>query len=575
MKLENYETLMSWIRRNRFLRKKLARLSHTMFFVIYFHQYMKHKTADFQREIFRITEDNGAKMAVISAFRGSAKSTICGMSFPIWAMISGKAHFIVLASQTRIQARQQLKNIKDEFENNTLLKNDFGPFQPAADEWGAFALDFKNYGTKIIAVSTEQAVRGIRHREYRPDLIVLDDIENLESTRTKEGRDKAWQWFTSEIVPLGNPQTRIFILGNFLHDYSLVGRLIAQMKTGVRDGVWKRYPLLDESGIPLWSNMFPTEKEVEDLRRKVGDEVSWKREYLLEVVADDLQVIQQEWIKRYYELPEEPPHTIFISADLAISEKETADYTAIVIGYIYGYGKDITVYIQPYPTRKHLRFPDTIETLQNLYDQQQRVCSNIIILIEDVGYQRAAIQELENRRFPVKGMPVQGDKRSRLMTASSFFQAGRVLFPASGVEELTTEILGFGKERHDDLVDATTMLLLSLVMDRPGIPAIGWLNLMTMTVSWGGGESRAETHDRIMGSMRNAADRILSSGDSIPKSTPSSSSGGGTPHVPSSLRGPSSSSGGPGIHIPPPSGGRGSGGGDFMGRWSRGDFLKR
>ncbi|HEY5221194.1 MAG TPA: phage terminase large subunit [Candidatus Paceibacterota bacterium] len=570
MKLENYETLMSWIRRNRFLRKKLARLSHTMFFVIYFHGYMKYKTADFQREIFRITEDSKTKMAVISAFRGSAKSTICGMSFPIWAMISDKARFIVLASQTRNQARQQLKNIREEFENNPLLKNDFGPFAPEADEWGAFALNFTNYGTRIIAVSTEQAVRGIRHREHRPDLIILDDIEDLDSTRTKEARDKAWQWFTSEIVPLGNPQTRIFVLGNFLHDFSLVGRLIAQMKTGVRDGIWKRYPLVDENGVPSWPGMFPSEKEVEDLRRTVGDEVAWKREYMLEVIADDLQVIQPEWIKRYYELPEDAPHTIFISADLAISEKETADYTAIVIGYIYGYGKDITVYLQPYPVRKHLSFPKTVETLQDLYDQQQRVCSNIIILIEDVGYQKAAIQELENRRFPVKGMPVQGDKRSRLMTASSFFQAGRVLFPASGVDDLTTEILGFGRERHDDLVDATTMLLLSLVMDRPGIPTIGWLDLMTMKVSWGGGDSYAETHDKLMGSMHDVAERILykdsDSGNEPLASPPPSSWGGGG----------SSSSSGPGIHIPPPSGGRSSGGGgDFMGRWSRGDFLKR
>jgi predicted phage terminase large subunit-like protein len=249
-----------------------------------------------------------------------------------------------------------------------------------------------------------------------------------------------------------------------------------------------------------------------------------------------------------------------------------------VIGYVYGYGKDITVYLQPYPIKKHLRFPETIETLQNLYDQHQRVCSNIIILIEDVGYQKAAIQELENRKFPVKGIPVHGDKRSRLMTASSFFQAGRVLFPASGVDELTTEILGFGKERHDDLVDATTMLLLSLVMDRPGIPTIGWLDLMTMTVSWGGGESYAQTHDKLMGSMRNAADRILSSDDSIPKSTPSSgASGGGSPRIPSSLDGPSRSSGssGGGFRLPPPSGGRNSSGSDFIGRWAGGDFLKR
>ncbi len=238
MKLENYETLMSWIRRNRFLRKKLARLSHTMFFVIYFHGYMKYKTADFQREIFRITEDGKTKMAVISAFRGSAKSTICGMSFPIWAMISDKARFIVLASQTRNQARQQLKNIREEFENNPLLKNDFGPFAPgfvtditantALMMWGGVIVQVKKRRRsdegmqRNLLAAIMGLARGMRM------VIVVDEDVNIH-----EPEDVLWA-----ITTRVNPQTDILTgtCGGKGHAYMPGERVLGQELISLFEG---------------------------------------------------------------------------------------------------------------------------------------------------------------------------------------------------------------------------------------------------------------------------------------------------------------------------------------------------
>lgn len=472
MNFENHKVLMEWIRRNRFLRRKLAAVSHSMFFVIYFHRYMKHKTAPFQREIFKLTEKKGLKMCVISAFRGSAKSTICSMSFPIWAMITGQAHYVVIASQTQKQARQILKHIRDEFESNALLKNDFGPFETESDQWGAYALNFKFYDARMQAVSLGESIRGSRHKHYRPDLIILDDIEDLDSTRTKEARDKSWQWFTSEIVPLGMLDTRIMVLGNFLHDLSLVGRIIAQMQLGARDGEWRRFPLLEENDKPVWPGMFPDMDTVEELRRAVGDEVAWKREYLLEIIPDDWQIIHQEWIRFYDALPEEKPHTIFISADLAISEKESADCTAIVTAYAYNYGQGIEVYFMEDPINRRMNHPDTLEAIKDLYRQHKEICSNVQILIEDVGYQRAVIQDLEQIGYVVKGVVPKTDKRARLMSVSNFFQAGAVFLPRYRANDLYVQLTGFGRERYDDLADATTMILTSIIFDRPVIQKI-------------------------------------------------------------------------------------------------------
>jgi predicted phage terminase large subunit-like protein len=216
------------------------------------------------------------------------------------------------------------------------------------------------------------------------------------------------------------------------------------------------------------------------LHRRVGDEVSWKREYLLEIIPEDWQIIFPEWIRVYDHLPDNAvPNTIYISADLAISEKASADCTAIVVGYAYGYGNDLKVYVLDRPVNKRMGFPETLETIQKLYDEHRKICSNIKLLIEDIAYQRAAIQELIQRGYPAKGVQPTTDKRSRLMTVSGYFKMGTIILPKHGADDLHLQITGFGRDRFDDLVDATSQMLISLVFERPTMPVIGMLNMDT------------------------------------------------------------------------------------------------
>ncbi|MBI3573104.1 MAG: recombinase family protein [Candidatus Kerfeldbacteria bacterium] len=56
------------------------------------------------------------------------------------------------------------------------------------------------------------------------------------------------------------------------------------------------------------------------------------------------------------------------------------------------------------------------------------------------------------------GVKVASDKRSRLMSVSSLIQTGKIKFSRHGNEELVRQIVGFGIERHDDLVDAFTIV---------------------------------------------------------------------------------------------------------------------
>lgn len=455
--------------KDRKIRIAVTKGSHYLFFHIYFPHYVKYVTAFFQQEIFNLTEDESLGNFFLVAFRSCGKSTILTTSYPLWAIL-GKPQkkFVLILCQTMSQAKQQMTNLRRELESNDLLKSDLGPFKEESNEWGAVSLVFSESGARITAASTEQSIRGLRHRQHRPDLIICDDVEDMASTKTREGRNKAHQWLTGEVIPAGDKDTRLVVIGNLLHEDSLLMRLKQDVEERRIDGVFKAYPLLDENNKPLWSGKYPNLEAVESERRRVGNDISWKREFLLVIVPDEDQAIDPAWIHYYDELPKnEKPRKILIGVDPAISQKETADYTAIVVAYVYGYEKDFRVYIRPFPINKRVTFPETVETIITLHNAHKMVAS-VEIIIEDVGYQRALVDQLVQKGFPAVGVKILGDKRSRLVTISNLIESGKIRFSQKGNEQLTQQMIGFGVENHDDLVDSFTLVAHKTIeLDRP------------------------------------------------------------------------------------------------------------
>ena len=68
--------------------------------------------------------------------------------------------------------------------------------------------------------------------------------------------------------------------------------------------------------------------------------------------------------------------------------------------------------------------------------------------------------------------PGNQDKRSRLALTANLIKTGKVKFPREGAEELINQIVHFGVEKHDDLADAFSILVLSVVEEPPIVPRI-------------------------------------------------------------------------------------------------------
>lgn len=463
------ETELEEIKKKRLVRRTLAKNSHLWFFSIYLNHYISYPFASFHHEMFSITEDEELRLAALVAFRGSGKSTLMSLSYPIWAVV-GKLQkkFVLIINQTQVQAKLSMTNIKHELEYNELLKADICPFEEFSDEWGANSIVISNTGARITVASTEQSIRGIRHGQYRPDLVICDDVEDLELVKTKENRDKLWGWLTSEVIPIGDEHTKYVFVGNMLHEDSLMMRIKQNILSGQMKGDYKEFPLIDENHRCLWPAKFPTHKEIDVLKSKIANESAWCREFLLKIISDEDRIIRREDIHYYDELPDIekfPPRLIAIGTDLAISLGENADFTSIVFAYVIGYGKDLRAYILPQMVNKRLSFPETLNELkrieQMLYIRFKR---HSTIYVEKISYQESLSQQLVVEGLFSEPVSIGNlDKRARLSLASPYIKSGRFLFPRDGAEELINQIVNFGIEKHDDLADALTLTTLKII----------------------------------------------------------------------------------------------------------------
>lgn len=456
------DELVEKMMKDRLVRTSIVRDSFLYFFHFYYGHYVKYETADFQKEIIHNIERSSTENLYIVAFRGSGKSTMVTTAYPIWAILGKQQKkFSVICCQTKAQAKQHMMNIRTELEHNDLLKKDLGPFQEESDEWGSYSIVFKKHNARITVVSTDQSVRGVRHNENRPDLIICDDVEDVQSTKTRDGRNKTYNWLRGEVIPAGDKNTRLVIVGNLLHEDSLLMRIKDEIAEGKTEGIFKEYPLLDENDVCLWPGKYRNEKEIEEEKKKVASEVSWQREYLLRIIPSDDQVIYPEWIQYYDELPgnsHKAYRGTYAGVDLAISEKDSADYTTIVSAHIYGRRDKLRIYILPNPICKKLNFPAQVDLMKNFKSTQMPKHTDKLF-VESVAYQEALPQMLELNGVEAEAIKPKGDKRTRLSLTSTSIKSGIIKFPRKGCEKLIEQLVGFGVEKHDDLADAFSLLI--------------------------------------------------------------------------------------------------------------------
>ncbi len=440
------------------------------FCAAYLPHYFTLPQADFHPELIHDLDDWSEENQYLAreGFRGSAKSSLAVTALILYAALEDKTKFIIPINETDDVVKLTIAGLREELERNQNIKKDYGDLiKKNASRQTAF--NEKNIvlqnGCRVMGRSRGQKIRGLKHNQHRVGLVVADDIEEAERVAKKEYRDKTERWLRGTVIPaIEEGKGRLVVLGNKLHTDAIMERLkkIPIFK-------YREYPLIDPiTNECTWKGKYPTQESLDRQRAKVG-EAMWQREYLLKVLPPEGQDVKADWIQYYDDIPVEAEVGLHgTGVDLAISQKETADYTTMVSGVTAMINDLPKIYIKPFPINAHLTFHETIETAKNM--AQLNPLS--IFFVEQVAYQLAAIQEMERQMIPVVPMQAGGDKRARLRAIAIYIQNGTIQFPRYGCEDLITQLLGFGIESHDDLVDAFVYLILGLVQQNMQNPEV-------------------------------------------------------------------------------------------------------
>ena len=219
------------------LRKELAAFDMSYFGRAYLPHYFIRKSPHFHEELDEIWSRgvmkgrNPLKEAkvisrlkgsrqVVAAPRGHAKSTNFTFKDSLHAILYAYKHYILILSDSSEQAEGFLDDIKTELEDNANIIMDFGSLK--GDKAWRTGVILTKTDIKAEAIGSGKKVRGRRHRNWRPDLIVLDDIENDENVNTPEQRRKLKNWFDKAVSKAGDTYTDIMYIGTILHYDSLL-----------------------------------------------------------------------------------------------------------------------------------------------------------------------------------------------------------------------------------------------------------------------------------------------------------------------------------------------------------------
>ena len=166
-------------------------------------------------QLDRLDRERGSKLNVLGP-RGEAKSTVVTLAYVLRAAVEGREPYIWILSDTKHQAHDHLENLKAELLNNERLAAAYPQATGRGSVWRAGTIVLCN-GVAIEAFGTGQRIRGRRHREHRPSLIVCDDLQNDDHMRYAVERDRSRTWFQGTLLKAGTPETNLINLGTALH----------------------------------------------------------------------------------------------------------------------------------------------------------------------------------------------------------------------------------------------------------------------------------------------------------------------------------------------------------------------
>lgn len=424
----------------------------------------------FHYELFDLFQNHD--MLAIAAPRGHGKSITTTFNWVIYNILFEKKKFVVIASATEDLAIRFLRDIKIELETNVMIKWLFGPQR--SEKWSEKEIQLAN-GAKIIAKGRGGQMRGLKDRGMRPDLIILDDLEDSEIVRSETRRLDLEEWFNGDVMPTLEPSTgQLIFIGTILHMDSLLNRALD--KNIYPDFTTKRYSAIISTEDhpephPLWPERFTLES-LEKIKQSYitrGQLATFFMEYMNDPVPDEGATFKQEMIQTYKHLPNDPFDNDIVKElfiDLGGGGlKKTADPTAMVV--FCTDRKTGNMYVEDYVNKRMGTDTDLmISTILDLVDRhdirrvvfEKNMATNLILSSLDRTLRKSRTHLVVDLVSPTRGSSerrgtMSDGKFQRIAQMEAPFKMG-VIKIRPWMTELVEQLLMFPRGQHDDLIDA-------------------------------------------------------------------------------------------------------------------------
>lgn len=410
------------------------------------------------RELVRLATTSHGRLIVEMPPR-HGKSTMVSQFFPAWFLIRFPNMRVMLASYEADFAKGWGRRSRDivERHGNTVSVN-VSQKVVAGDRW---ELRRPHRGGMVTA-----GVGGGITGKGADVLIIDDPVKNAEEANSATVRNKVYDWYKSTAFTRLEPGGRVVVIMTRWHEADLVGELLENSEEKWRVVCLPAIaeaddPLGRQEGEALWPQRYPRER-LEKIKEELGS-YWFNALYQQRPQPKEGGLLKKSWIKYYHkeDLPPSNELENFTGYDLAISTKDSADFTVSCTGSFEKEGTNI--YIRDW-TREHLSFPEQVQLVKENYKKWD----DSLIGIEDVAYQKALVQQLdaEAQHIPIKGIPRHRDKITRLVAGFLPFERGTVFLPKEHplLDQFENEWVFFPNGRHDDMLDSTETML-SLIRD--------------------------------------------------------------------------------------------------------------
>lgn len=433
--------------------------------------------ADFSslhREIFKLI-DSSEKRVVIAAPRGLGKTSIVGLAMAAKAILFRQAHFIVYVSNSATSAEAQTENLKRELLSNKMIRRLFGDIRitPSDDLDEQFSRKaWVAYGDcMVLPRGSGQQVRGSLFKNYRPDLIIVDDLEDTETIENELIRKSRKEWFFGDLmkcVSTTRPAWRIVYIDTLKHQDALLQELL-DLKTWAST----RLSICDDNYKSLAPEFVTDEQiheEVEDHRNSGTLDVFYRERRNIAISTEDAS-FRAEYFK-YYEESDTWFRQLSLENMVLIDPAKTAKLSS-ADSAIVGWGFD--------PIGNRLFVRDIVAGKlhpEQLYDEALKMATRLnarVIGIEVTSlnefvtypFRTAMLQRGQNfelielKARGGSGAYAQGGrgKEGRVAALVPFYRQGCVYHNRTCCGQLETQLLGFPRSKRWDVMDAAAYVV--------------------------------------------------------------------------------------------------------------------